>query len=77
MTPPTVFATLSRDRRTVQIRCPYCGDAHLHGAAGILDGRNNHRLSHCLNKRFANAAGYFIELQPSATRAIREDALHA
>jgi hypothetical protein len=60
MSPPTIPGTLSPDRRTVQVRCPHCGQVHMHGSAGILDGRNNHRLSHCIDRAHADGPGYFI-----------------
>lgn len=32
------------DGNTVQVRCPYCGDSHLHG---LEPGETSTRLSHC------------------------------
>jgi hypothetical protein len=46
---PKVAAKLSKNKRTFEILCPYCGEIHTHGAGkdGNLYG---HRLSHCINK---------------------------
>jgi hypothetical protein len=43
---PKVPAKLSRDKRTFEIFCPYCGEIHTHGAGedGNLYG---HRAAHC------------------------------
>ena len=62
MTPPVILGTLSRDGRTVTVRCPYCGGEHTHGAAGIGDGTGAHRLTHCAHPKHAASAGYLIRL---------------
>jgi hypothetical protein len=43
---PKVPAKLSKDKRTFEIFCPYCGEIHTHGAGedGNLYG---HRVAHC------------------------------
>jgi hypothetical protein len=64
MTPPTVFGTLSRDGRTIQVLCPFCHCAHVHGSTGITDGHNRHRLSHCTGRPVPATPGYFITLAP-------------
>jgi len=60
--PPVILATLSRDGRTVAIRCPYCQREHTHGAAGIVDGTNPHRSAHCRDQQPGSAAGYVIHM---------------
>lgn len=40
---PVVQAKLCKGGKTVSVRCPYCGDTHVHGIRGIPD----FRLSHC------------------------------
>jgi hypothetical protein len=64
MTPPKVIGTLSPDRQTVRVLCLYCRQEHMHGAAGIIDGSNRHRLPHCAG-RPAPSAGYFVDLPPA------------
>jgi hypothetical protein len=52
---PKVAAKLSKDKRTFEIFCPYCGEIHTHGAGedGNLYG---HRVAHCVNEY--DNAGY-------------------
>jgi hypothetical protein len=69
MTPPTIPGTLSPDRRTVRIRCPHCNQTHMHGAAGIADGQNNHRIAHCVGRPVPSPS-YFVEVQPPGRRAV-------
>lgn len=43
MTAPAVTGRLSRDGRTVTIRCPFCSRKHVHGTAG----GGGLRAAHC------------------------------
>lgn len=62
MTAPVVTGNLSRDGRTVLVRCPYCAAEHTHGAAGIVGSNGDHRFSHCLKPTLSAAAGYIVRL---------------
>jgi hypothetical protein len=42
MSPPQVTGTLSRNGRTITVRCPFCSRKHVHGAATF-----GLRVAHC------------------------------
>jgi hypothetical protein len=57
--PATVIAA---DNIHVFIICPYCGEIHLHGSNGMLEGSEGpnkwgHRVAHCNGKY---SAGYYL-----------------
>jgi hypothetical protein len=56
--------SLSADGRHVRVPCPHCRDDHFHGAAGIADGLNPHRVAHCRvpGSPFAGV-GYIVTLE--------------
>jgi hypothetical protein len=57
---PKVAAKLSKDSRTFEILCPYCGEIHTHGAG--VDGKlYGHRLSHCVSRTECNAGYYLVK----------------
>lgn len=42
-------------------RCPFCGDLHLHGAAGPNQGDGDgHRAPHCWTQGYFNQYGYIL-----------------
>lgn len=60
MKPPFIHGTLTHDGRLVEVTCPHCGGRHLHGAAGIIDGSNPHRIAHCKLPPHVRAVGYVV-----------------
>jgi hypothetical protein len=55
---PKVAAKLSKDKRTFEILCPYCGEIHTHGA-GVDGNLYGHRVSHCVSLS-DHGAGYYL-----------------
>jgi hypothetical protein len=45
--PPILRAAPSPDGKTVRVYCEHCRANHTHGASGIVDGTNPHRVAHC------------------------------
>ncbi len=62
--PPTLPARLLADGKRVAVWCRHCCEEHIHGAAGIVDGRSAHRVAHCIDPESPySAAGYFLQMQ--------------
>jgi len=65
---PVLYARLDRSRKTVRAYCPHCQRDHVHGAAGVTDGRNPHRLAHCGDPASPfHATGYELALAITTT----------
>lgn len=65
-TAPTVVGRLTPSGTQITIKCPYCGEKHLHGAP---EGREaEHRLAHCWQPAALKEAGpgYFIKTAGAA-----------
>ena len=61
---PVVFGRLTARGVLVVVTCPHCRRLHRHGSAGIVDGRNRHRLPHCAEPAPAATRGYFVAVRP-------------
>lgn len=57
-----VLTDNGRAIRGVVIRCPYCGDEHLHGAGSRPGRASGHRVSHCCSPLHPFDAGYDIRV---------------
>ncbi len=61
--PPTLLARLLADGERVVVWCHHCRGEHVHGAAGVVDGSNAHRVAHCTDPSSPyTAAGYFLRV---------------
>lgn len=62
---PIVLGRLTARGALVFIQsCPYCRHPHWHGAQGIVDGANRHRVPHCAEPTPAAGRGYFVRAVP-------------
>jgi hypothetical protein len=62
-TPNLLPATMTPSGSAVRVWCSHCRCHHQHGAAGIVDGSNPHRLAHCHKPRSPYTdAGYVLHL---------------
>lgn len=60
---PTLDAVLCPDGETVRAYCGHCRADHFHGAKGIVDQSNPHRVAHCTVQGGPYAAtGYVLRL---------------
>jgi len=60
---PSLVGRLSRTGKQVAVHCRHCRGNHWHGAVGIVDGTNPHRLAHCHKPGSPYVdAGYFVSL---------------
>jgi hypothetical protein len=61
---PVVVTKLTRDKRCVTFRCPHCKGPHRHGAQGIVDGANPHRVAHCWRQESPfRKTGYILTVE--------------
>ncbi len=62
---PVALGRLTAQGALVFIQsCPYCRRPHWHGAQGITDGANRHRVPHCAEPTPAAARGHFAGAVP-------------
>jgi len=62
--PAELPASLDRKRGVARVWCAHCRRHHQHGAAGIEDGTNPHRLAHCHRPGSPYAAaGYVLRVE--------------
>jgi hypothetical protein len=60
---PLLQAQMTSSGSAVRVWCAHCRRYHQHGAAGIVDGSNPHRLAHCHKPGSPyETAGYILQL---------------